>query len=98
MSALRSSLIVLAVATLALGGAVADHCAGPSTTTPILTLHWLGGNGLYVTGDVFCAAADVLMCGYYVYEEANGIAGLQRGDELVDDTCHGSIAPDRIVV
>ena len=31
----------------------------------------------------------------FVYEESNGIDGLQRGDELVDDTCGGTAAlPD----
>jgi hypothetical protein len=34
----------------------------------------------------------------WVYEESNGIDGLQRGDEIVDDTCHGMIASDTIVL
>jgi hypothetical protein len=35
---------------------------------------------------------------FWIYEEANGIEGLQRGDEIVDDTCHGMIAPDRVIL
>lgn len=34
----------------------------------------------------------------WVYEETNGFAGLQRGDEMVDDTCHEMIPADRIVL
>jgi hypothetical protein len=33
----------------------------------------------------------------YVYEESNGIGGLQREDEYVDDTCGGIIRGDTIV-
>ncbi|HUR70234.1 MAG TPA: hypothetical protein VM370_13400 [Candidatus Thermoplasmatota archaeon] len=33
----------------------------------------------------------------YVYEESNGIEGLQRQDEVHDDTCGGAIPGDRIV-
>ena len=93
---MKRALLLLAVATLALGGAAASHCAGPSTTTPILTLHWVGGNGLYVTGDTLCWVTGGL-CATYIYEEANGIAGLQRADEVVDDTCHGLIPGDTIL-
>lgn len=37
--------------------------------------------------------------GYFtwVYEESNGIPGLQRQDEVVDDTCGGQIPGDRIL-
>ena len=32
----------------------------------------------------------------WIYFEANGIPGLQRGDEVVDNTCHGMIESDVI--
>ena len=32
----------------------------------------------------------------WFYEESNGIPGLQRGDEVKDDTCHGMIEADTI--
>lgn len=31
---------------------------------------------------------------YWAYEETNGIPGLQRGDMVVDDTCHWMIEAD----
>lgn len=33
----------------------------------------------------------------WVYEESNGIPGLQRQDEMQDDTCGGVIPGDRIL-
>ena len=30
----------------------------------------------------------------WLYQESNGIPGLQRGDEVVDNTCHGMIEAD----
>lgn len=33
----------------------------------------------------------------WVYEESNGIAGLQRYDEMRDDTCRGQVPGDTIV-
>lgn len=34
----------------------------------------------------------------WIYEESNGIAGLQRFDGPADDTCHGMIAPDTFIM
>lgn len=39
-------------------------------------------------------------CGLFslwVYQESNGHPGLQRGDEVYDDTCHGMVEADTIV-
>lgn len=33
----------------------------------------------------------------WIYYESNGIDGLQRGDSVVDDTCHGMIEADHFV-
>ena len=52
------------------------------------------------TCDTICLALLVpygVFCTLWIYEESNEIAGLQRGDEIVDETCHGMIAPDTIV-
>jgi hypothetical protein len=38
------------------------------------------------------------MWSLYVYEESNGIDGLQRGDEVVDDTCAGAAGPSDTIV
>lgn len=63
--------------------AFATHCTGPTTSEPDLS--W---DGTYV---------DHSLAGVVVYQESNGIAGLQRRDFHVDDTCHGMISPDRRV-
>ncbi len=34
--------------------------------------------------------------GWWIYEESNGIDGLQRHDDNVDDTCGGTVAPDTL--
>lgn len=34
---------------------------------------------------------------YWLYEESNGIPGLQRGDYVVDDTCHWMIESDTMI-
>lgn len=34
---------------------------------------------------------------FWIYQESNGIDGLQRGDKVVDDTCHGMIDADTII-
>jgi hypothetical protein len=33
----------------------------------------------------------------WIYQESNGVDGLQRGDEWVDDTCGGTYTPDTII-
>jgi len=35
--------------------------------------------------------------GGWIYEESNEIAGLQRDDYMVDDTCGGAVASDALV-
>lgn len=40
----------------------------------------------------------ILGVSWRVYEESNGIDGLQRGDEEIDDTCHGMIPADTAMV
>lgn len=41
--------------------------------------------------------ADGCLFSNWFYEESNGIPGLQRGDDVVDDTCHGLIDADTFV-
>lgn len=93
--------LLLALASVGVAPALAEHCEGYTTSEPYL-----------VCGDV-CAGSAAAAGGHYVfveggdcpsgciyslwvYEESNGLAGLQRGDEMHDDTCHESVAPDRI--
>lgn len=94
MRILTATLALLMLAPLAL----AEECV-PTTTT-----------GAIAVGDyyVYDACADMtgegtMECGWWgpwvvwIYEESNGIAGLQRADELRDDTCHGEIAGDTVI-
>ncbi|HUR68011.1 MAG TPA: hypothetical protein VM370_02110 [Candidatus Thermoplasmatota archaeon] len=94
-----------AILVLTFGHAAAFECA-PTTTQPDATidLSTAGGATYYV--DDLCTllgfATDHLVgCGDgapWVYEETNSIAGLQRGDEVVDDTCGGIIPRDTIIL
>lgn len=79
-------LILLTLGTLS--PAVAD-CT-PSTTSPELSVL----DTLYVDYDD-CAMA----CSFsvWIYQESNGIPGLQRQDSVRDNTCGGTIAPDTLI-
>ncbi len=84
------SLLLAASTLVALGlPASAGHCTTWTTSAPELDLT-RNGAPYYVDLD---PPAE----GIWVYEESNGIAGLQRGDEVVDDTCHGLIDADEII-
>lgn len=82
-------LLILAFISAFAFFAKADDCGTYSTSAPEISLL-----GYYEDTD-FCQPD----CGpyFWIYEESNGIAGLQRGDEVVDDTCHGMIQPDTIL-
>lgn len=54
-----------------------------------------GGDGTYYVDNDICNIGCTFSV--WIYEETNAIAGLQRGDEFVDDTCHGSIESDSII-
>lgn len=52
------------------------------------------------TCDVICPLLLVpygFFCTMWIYQESNDLAGLQRGDEVHDDTCGGMIEADTIV-
>jgi hypothetical protein len=58
----------------------------------------------YVADDCFLSwctlfgLTGVIVSGtLWVYEESNGVDGLQRGDEVVDDTCGGRFPGDTII-
>ena len=88
----------LFAATLALALAMpagAEHCTTYETADPEVDVA-----GQYYFDDD-CVA--ILLCqveiifSFWIYEESNGIPGLQRGDEVQDQTCHRMIQPDRII-
>ena len=78
--ALLLSLLLLMPAALASG------CEGTTSTTT--TEHIIvEAGGTYVAFDV-CQPG--CLWSIWIYRETNGIPGLQRGDEVVDDTCGGA--------
>lgn len=92
---MRAILLLLMLAFLT--PADASHCAGWSTSAADAE-----AGGYYVVDDCFlgwCSLLGPSVDGaLWIYEESNGAPGLQRGDEIQDDTCHGMIAADTIVV
>lgn len=95
---MRVVLLSIAVLGLALGSASADGCT-PTTSTAVAV------GGFYVSEDCYLdpilEGRDpycLVIFSLWVYEEANGLPGLQRQDEVVDDTCQGAIPGDRIIL
>lgn len=89
---MRAILFVLAIVSLTLGGSAAEGCI-PTTSTPAAE-----AGPIYVAGNARSLFCDPnCLIDIWIYEESNGIAGLQRQDELHDDTCGGQISGDSIV-
>lgn len=57
-----------------------------------------GATGLryYMDNDT-CQTDGTCLFSTWIYEEGNGIDGLQRGDEVIDDTCDGLIESDIVI-
>lgn len=89
-------LIALCLAFALLPETVAAGCE-TSTTTPLLDTGETAAGQHYVVADD-CSWWCVTGYMFWVYEESNGIPGLQRGDENVDDTCGGAIRADTVVL
>ncbi len=85
---------------LALVAPVGAETCTPTTTFPVFTVHAnvIGHPGYYLDIDGAACVLPTNACQVlvWVYEETNGIAGLQRQDEVKDDTCGGQIAGDTI--
>ena len=86
---------------LAAGTGAASHCSTWSSSPPHLLLVGADGGITYYVfhthncrypGDAILPCNDI-----YEYRESNGIAGLQRGDPIVDNTCHGMINRDTLL-
>ncbi len=87
---MRSLFLALTVAlVVALSGTGnASHCTTWSTSDPEVEAF-----GFYVDNDL-CQPQCIFSI--WSYEETNGIPGLQRGDEVRDDTCHWMIESDTL--
>lgn len=91
-------LLLLVLALVA--PAAAEGCV-PSATEPDVCWQLVG---VCASGDIAgLLYVDVDRCwqdeclSLWIYAESNGMAGLQRADEVVDDTCGGPIPADRMV-
>lgn len=90
---MRTLLAALALVLTLTLPATAGHCATWSTFEPEYDVL-----GAYYIHDDCPEACHMAFFSIWIYEESNGIQGLQRGDEMVDTTCHGMIPADRIVM
>lgn len=88
MRTLLAAAFVFALA----GPGASSHCATYSTSQADVDALGMW----YFTDDDGCRWGFP-ECGLWIYEESNGIQGLQRGDLYVDDTCHNAIEPDTII-
>lgn len=82
-----------------LGPVEAHHCATWSTTENVE--YDTGDHGVGPRFYVDNSPPPLPCCvfgSWWVYEESNGLDGLQREDEVIDDTCHGMIEPDTLVL
>jgi hypothetical protein len=103
---MKSFLVLVALAAFVAPYAVATHCKDPTLdrhTEEQRITDPTTGKLYYVEYDP--CQTEGCPASFYLYEETNGFANLQRqdavGDEAdkwtQDDTCHGKIRPDTIV-
>lgn len=82
------SVALVALALFAASGVRAQDCV------PVPPESEMSVGGLYVDNDLCqldCVAS------VWIYQESNGIDGLQRNDAGADDTCGGVIAADTLL-
>lgn len=79
--------MLAAVAILPMGSAEECEPGGPTPDAAFA--------GYYLEADA-CGAGCVAST--WLYEESNGLPGLQRRDAAMDHTCAGMQAPDTLVV
>lgn len=89
MNKFFTTLLALAAIAIAVPASLAAGC-DPSTSEAEVAQ-----GGFYVDND---ACQPECIYSIWIYQESNGIDGLQRGDEVVDDTCDGAIESDTIIL
>jgi hypothetical protein len=89
---MRASLLLLAALSLVLGNAVAN-CG--DTSHPEVTVDTLVVGTYYL--DVDCGPNNCGPVSVWIYQESNGKEGLQRDDEIVNDSCGGLYPADTII-
>lgn len=90
MNKFFTTLLTLAALSIAVPAGMADHCETWTTSEPEVT------QAPYYVDNDLCQIECLFSI--WVYEETNNIPGLQRADEFHDDTCHGQIEGDTIIV
>lgn len=76
--------------------AIAQHCTEPGEQEDAISTCVAGLEPCFYVDDDNCEPE----CGHFnvwIYQETNGHPGLQRGDEITDDTCHGMIEADTVI-
>lgn len=89
MNKFFTTMLALAALAVAVPATLAAGCE-PTTSEPEVT------QGEYYVDNDACQPECIFSI--WVYQESNGIAGLQRSDEQVDNTCGGAIESDTIIV
>lgn len=87
-----SAAILLLVALSA--PAIAEHCTGPTAQEDAIST-CVGVEPCFYYDNDSCEPECVF--DLWIYQETNGIAGLQREDVYRDDTCHGMVAGDTVI-
>lgn len=96
---MRATLFAAALALALAAPAFASACVMTTTeadfdSDPLglgLTIRY------YVDNDD-CNATGLCVFSIWIYKEANGVDGLQRQDEVVDDTCSGAAGPGDAII
>lgn len=79
------------------GASTASHCATWTTSSPEHSVcNEAIGLCHYVDFDYICDP-QCWIYSAWIYQESNGQSGLQRLDDVEDDTCYGMIPGDTIV-
>lgn len=106
MKTLIPSALMLAALTFA-PATVSAACwstSSPEYDTGVATgISLTGGNGRYYADNDVCQAfwggvGDQCLASTWVYEESNGLPGLQRDDDIVSDVRGCGVRGDNIVV
>ena len=95
MNKMYTVLLTLAAFAMLVPANADESCLGtPSTDLTIPDATGAAGGDIYVDND-FCQL-DGCAFSIWIYQETNGVAGLQRGDEVENDVanCNGEFAAD----
>lgn len=93
---LRQWFVLFVLMALIAPATQAGDCA-PSTSEPELDVTGGPAGRLYLDYDCLFLVHPDDCFSVWIYRESNGLDGLQRSDEIVDDTCNGMIVADEVL-